>query len=87
MDDVRRLRAGGAFQSVWCFSARGSDGKDEIAPACSPDEKYVYFMDRATGEIKRVLLEGGRQSGMWISSGVRRDQGIIANLPKSTQNQ
>jgi hypothetical protein len=35
-----------------------SDGKDDRAPVCSPDEKWVYYWDATLQQLSRVALDG-----------------------------
>ncbi|HTZ98278.1 MAG TPA: protein kinase [Terriglobales bacterium] len=52
---------------TWRMDANGgnlkqlSDGKIDQAPACSPDGKWVYYMDIAAGSrLMRVPIDGGK---------------------------
>jgi len=50
--------------NVWRTNADGtnpaklSDGKDDRAPVCSPDEKWVYYWDATLQQLSRVPLDG-----------------------------
>lgn len=53
--------------NVWRMDASGgnlkqlSDGKIDQGPVCSPDEKWVYYLDAAGGShLMKVPLEGGK---------------------------
>jgi serine/threonine protein kinase/Tol biopolymer transport system component len=51
--------------NIWRVDADGSNprqltqGKVDIAPVCSPDEKWVYYQALLDFQIKRVSIEGG----------------------------
>jgi len=51
-------------QSIWRTNADGSsplkltDGKSDAYPACSPDQKWVYYSNWVDGHIYRVPLDG-----------------------------
>ncbi|HUI74414.1 MAG TPA: protein kinase [Candidatus Acidoferrum sp.] len=51
---------------VWRLSLDGSpplrltSGAANIEPFCSPDGKWVYYLDRATDRILRVSINGGK---------------------------
>jgi serine/threonine protein kinase/Tol biopolymer transport system component len=40
-----------------------TDGKLDVDPICSPDSKWVYYVNRSTGEIWRVPLDGPGKAG------------------------
>jgi serine/threonine protein kinase len=50
--------------NIWRANADGSgsakltDGKDDRAPICSPDEKWVYYWDATLQQLWRVPLDG-----------------------------
>jgi eukaryotic-like serine/threonine-protein kinase len=52
--------------NVWRADADGSnpqqltEGKFDVLPTCSPDGKWVYYLDRAAGGSMRVPLAGGK---------------------------
>ena len=51
-------------KNIWRTNADGtnpvklSDGKDDRAPLCSPDEKWVYYWDAALQQLWRAPLDG-----------------------------
>jgi len=55
-------------QSIWRTNADGSspvkltDGEFDWHPVCSPDHKWVYYIDRVAGRISRVLLDGSSKA-------------------------
>jgi serine/threonine protein kinase len=55
---------GGTPQGTWRTNADGSsplkltDGMADRYPVCSPDEKWVYFIDGVSKQISRVPLDG-----------------------------
>jgi serine/threonine protein kinase len=59
------FRAGKDGSAIWRLNGDGSDpkqlsdGNNDSSPACSPDGKWVYYMDSLL-TLKRVPLEGGR---------------------------
>jgi serine/threonine protein kinase/Tol biopolymer transport system component len=59
-------RAGKAAANLWRMDSGGGNqvqlthGASEADPSCSPDGKWVYYVDRADGNnLKRVSIEGG----------------------------
>jgi serine/threonine protein kinase len=50
---------------VWRADAAGENlkqlthGKRDLYPLCSPDSKWVYYLDAATGQMARVPIDGG----------------------------
>ncbi len=52
-------------QSVWRADAGGgnlrqlSSGKQDNYPVCSPDSRWVYYMDNAAGRMMKVSIDGG----------------------------
>jgi serine/threonine protein kinase len=56
--------------NVWRADADGSnqkrltDGKRDFSPTCSPDGKWVYYVDFDVQQIKRVSIEGGISEGV-----------------------
>jgi serine/threonine protein kinase len=60
-------RTSAASANLWRSNGDGTDQKEltaginEQAPACSPDGKWVYYIDNSDDRnLKRVPLEGGR---------------------------
>jgi serine/threonine protein kinase len=55
---------GMSSRNIWRINADGSaplrltDGKRDWWPACSPDQKWVYYFDRIDSKIHRVPLDG-----------------------------
>jgi serine/threonine protein kinase len=55
---------GGNSQPIWRVNADGSNavpltnGKYDILPVCSPDQRWVYYSDVIAQQIKRVPLVG-----------------------------
>jgi len=59
-------RSGKAAANLWRMNANGGNqvqltfGMSEADPRCSPDGKWVYYVDRADGNnLKRVSVDGG----------------------------
>jgi eukaryotic-like serine/threonine-protein kinase len=53
--------------TIWRMDAGGgnlkqlSDGKIDVGPVCSPDGRWVYYVDRSNGsKLTRVPLDGGK---------------------------
>ena len=59
------LAGGKGGQSVWRADAGGgnlrqlSSGKQDNYPVCSPDSRWVYYMDNAAGRMMKVSIDGG----------------------------
>jgi len=55
---------GSRSANIWRANADGSnsirltEGKLDYDPICSPDQKWVYYLDATGGQIMRVLLDG-----------------------------
>ncbi len=53
-------------QRIWRMDAGGgnlkqlSSGQDDLYAVCSPDGKWVYYLDRNNARLTRVPLEGGK---------------------------
>jgi len=76
--------------SIWRANADGSnvirltDGKRDLHPVCSQDEKWVFYYDAPAQQLKRVPLDGsGKSEALPRSSDF---QGIIvwSNMEMST---
>jgi Tol biopolymer transport system component len=58
------LHEGTNSQTIWRVNANGSNavrltsGKYDFHPACSPDQKWVYYLDFVAQQIRRVPLDG-----------------------------
>jgi len=59
-------RSGKAAANLWRMDGNGGNqvqltsGMSEADPSCSPDGKWVYYVDRADGNnLKRVSIDGG----------------------------
>ena len=58
--------AGNASVNIWRAEASGSNplqltfGSFDVAPACSPDGKWVYYLDFRNSKAMRVSLSGGK---------------------------
>jgi eukaryotic-like serine/threonine-protein kinase len=56
---------GGKGQSIWRADASGGNlkqlttGKLDNYPVCSPDSRWVYYMDDRPGGLKKVSIDGG----------------------------
>jgi serine/threonine protein kinase/Tol biopolymer transport system component len=61
-------RSGTRSRSVWRTNADGTDplqlthGDDDRSPACSPDQKWVYYFDNRDSKIHRVPVDGSGKS-------------------------
>ncbi|HWZ98027.1 MAG TPA: protein kinase [Candidatus Dormibacteraeota bacterium] len=69
-------RGGKAATNLWRMDAGGGNqvkltfGLSEADPSCSPDGKWVYYVDRADGNhLKRVPVDGGT-SQVVLNAGV-----------------
>jgi eukaryotic-like serine/threonine-protein kinase len=69
-------RAGKAAANLWRIDATGGNqvqltsGKSEADPRCSPDGKFIYFIDRADGNhVKRISIDGGTPEAI-LNAGV-----------------
>lgn len=75
--------------NVWRTNADGtsplklSDGKDDRAPACSPDEKWVYYWDRSLQQLWRVPLDGSGKPEALAASAVPRTIPLGTGLSSS----
>ena len=62
---VHGLHGGNGSLNVWRADAAGgnlkqiSNGKFDTSPACSPDGRWVYYLDAPTGRMLRVPIDGG----------------------------
>ncbi|MFZ0312032.1 MAG: protein kinase [Candidatus Korobacteraceae bacterium] len=61
-------RGGTHSRSVWRTNADGTapvqltHGDDDRSPACSPDQKWVYYFDHRDSKIHRVPVDGSGKS-------------------------
>ena len=61
-------RGGTHSRSVWRTNADGTNplqlthGDDDRSPACSPDQKWVYYFDNRESKIHRVPVDGSGKS-------------------------
>ncbi|HKM91904.1 MAG TPA: LpqB family beta-propeller domain-containing protein, partial [Candidatus Acidoferrales bacterium] len=59
-------RGGTGTTNIWRADSDGtntkrlSDGAYDVIPRCSPDAKWVYYVDRTAQRIKQVPLDGGK---------------------------
>lgn len=57
--------SGKRIQTIWRADSTGenpkqlSNGKDDLGPVCSPDGKWVYYLDLVTEPLMRVPIESG----------------------------
>lgn len=57
--------SGKRTQNIWRADSTGenpkqlSNGKDDLNPVCSPDGKWVYYLDLTTEHVTRVPIDGG----------------------------
>ena len=57
--------SGKGSQTIWRSDPSGenlkqlSNGKDDHYPVCSPDGKWVYYLDLASEHVTRVPIDGG----------------------------
>jgi Tol biopolymer transport system component len=65
------LHAGASSLNIWRASSDGAApqqltfGKFDSNPVCSPDGKWVYYIDHVgTGTLKRVAIEGGKSEAV-----------------------
>lgn len=87
----REFRTGEKTSEIWRIQADGtrpaklSDGQYDMSPACSPDGKWVYYLD-GMQQIKRVATDGGRPES--IAAGIPqldRVMGTFAFAPNRNQ--
>ena len=58
-------RAGKGARNIWRVDSGGgnlkqiSNGKNDSFPVCSPDAKWVYYLDGSTGHLMRVAIDSG----------------------------
>jgi serine/threonine protein kinase len=92
-------RGGKSGGTLWRADADGAnpkqltEGKDDDNPLCSPDGKWVYFIDHSAFRLMRAPLEGGAAEPVPGSAlpnpifgafAVSRDGRMIAFLPSLT---
>jgi eukaryotic-like serine/threonine-protein kinase len=58
------LIGGKGGQNVWRQDASGtlkqlSNGKQDNYPVCSPDSRWVYYLDNDAGRMMKISMEGG----------------------------
>jgi len=59
------LQGGKGSQNIWRADVSGgnlkqlSHGKQDNYPVCSPDSRWVYYMDTSTGRLTRISMDGG----------------------------
>src|SRR5207245_8808721 len=62
--------------NIWRANIDGSNpvkltnGKDDHVPVCSPDEKWVYYWDRASQQLWRAAVDGSKPPEMLPGSAV-----------------
>lgn len=62
------FHAGNNFANIWRVNSDGSNpvqltsGKFDLYPVCSPDQKWVYYLDSPANVIKRVATGGSSKS-------------------------
>jgi Tol biopolymer transport system component len=87
----RKFRTGNKTSEIWRVNADGtkpvklSDGQYDMSPACSPDGKWVFYLD-GMQRIKRVATEGGQPRD--IAPGIPqldRVMGTFAFAPDSSR--
>jgi serine/threonine protein kinase len=59
------LLGGKGGQNIWRADVSGgnlkqlSSGKQDNYPICSPDSRWVYYMDNSLGRLMRISIDGG----------------------------
>ena len=59
------LLGGKGGQNIWRADISGgnlkqlSSGKQDNYPRCSPDSRWVYYMDNSLGRLMRISIDGG----------------------------
>ncbi|MGA8439622.1 MAG: protein kinase [Candidatus Sulfotelmatobacter sp.] len=59
------FREGQSSENIWRIDATGGNlkqlsyGKSDHYPVCSPDARWVYYLDGGTTQIMRVPIDGG----------------------------
>jgi serine/threonine protein kinase/sugar lactone lactonase YvrE len=62
---VLSLLGGKGGQNIWRADASGgnlkqlSNGKQDNAPVCAPDSRWVYYMDNRAGRMMKISIDGG----------------------------
>jgi serine/threonine protein kinase len=62
---VLSLLGGKGGQNIWRADASGgnlkqlSNGKQDNAPVCAPDSRWVYYMDNRAGRMMKISINGG----------------------------
>jgi eukaryotic-like serine/threonine-protein kinase len=73
-----RPHGGKGSVNIWRADSGGgnlkqlSNGKFDTYPACSPDARWVYYLDFGTGQMKKVPMDGGAEQNVTdvISAGL-----------------
>lgn len=85
---------GGGAVNIWRANidgtnlARLSNGKRDVAPACSIDSKTAYYIDASEAEVKRVSLDGGPSEvlpGTEVSHGFVDQRFLLDRSPDGRQ--
>src|SRR5579872_234149 len=70
------FKGGANKANLWRTHADGSgaievtDGKLDVSPVCTPDGKWVYYVDRAIGRVSRAPLDGSGKPEVVAASAV-----------------
>jgi Tol biopolymer transport system component len=66
------FHGGTNWWNIWRTNADGSsplkltDGKFDVRPVCSPDQKWLYYLDWTDNQIHRTPLDGsGKTEAIW----------------------
>ncbi len=77
------MRAANGSRNIWRADASGgnlkqlSNGKLDQWPVCSPDGRWVYYLDATAGHVMRVLMDG--EASQQVSDLLASQFGISAD--------
>ncbi|MGB6679366.1 MAG: protein kinase [Terriglobales bacterium] len=80
------FHGGGNAAHVWRANADGSNpaqissGKRDYTPACSPDQKWVYYWDGLTSQLNRAPLDGSGKSELVPGANDFHGRGVVGEM-------
>ncbi len=83
------FHGGGSSARVWRANADGSNpvqissGKRDVYPACSPDEKWVYYWDAVAFQLYRAPLDGSGKSELAPGGNDFHGRGVARQMQAS----